>query len=265
MAIDPEYGVPLTADELNSQIPTSILYAVTPDNKFVPVKATEDGTLAVDATFEGSITVGEIGAPDKDPFIYGTSLTQPIGGVFQDTNPSLTAGKQGAVRLTQFRAFHVNLRDSSGVEIDPATEATATSILTALDQFTFASGRLVIDGSQVTQPISGSVSVSNFPAVQPVSGTVAVSNFPAVQPISATSLPLPTNAAQETGGNLASIKSGIDTLNSLVPSVYDYISLNYSGNNLTQAKFYLGGPSGTLISTLTLMYTGNNLTSVQKS
>lgn len=47
--------------------------------------------------------------------------------------------------------------------------------------------------------------VDNFPATQPVSGTVAVSNFPATQPVSAVALPLPANAAQETGGNLATI------------------------------------------------------------
>jgi hypothetical protein len=34
---------------------------------------------------------------------------------------------------------------------------------------------------------------------------VSVSNFPATQPVSAASLPLPTNASKETGGNLASI------------------------------------------------------------
>jgi hypothetical protein len=56
-----------------------------------------------------------------------------------------------------------------------------------------------------TQPVSGTVAVSNFPATQPVSGSVSVSNFPATQPISAVSLPLPANAAQETGGNLATL------------------------------------------------------------
>lgn len=44
-----------------------------------------------------------------------------------------------------------------------------------------------------------SFSVSNFPATQPVSGTF----FQATQPVSAVSLPLPSNAAAETGGNLA--------------------------------------------------------------
>jgi hypothetical protein len=37
------------------------------------------------------------------------------------------------------------------------------------------------------------------------SGNVAVSNFPTIQPITATNLPLPSNAAQEIGGNLDSI------------------------------------------------------------
>ncbi len=43
---------------------------------------------------------------------------------------------------------------------------------------------LPVDGSGVTQPVSGTISVSNFPATQPVSGTIAVSNFPATQPVS---------------------------------------------------------------------------------
>lgn len=68
--------------------------------------------------------------------------------------------------------------------------------------------RIRVDGSGVTQPVSGSVAVSNFPATQPVSGTVAVSgsvevtndvgnplpvsgtvavsNFPATQAVSGT-------------------------------------------------------------------------------
>ena len=53
-------------------------------------------------------------------------------------------------------------------------------------------GRLKVDGSAVTQPVSGTVGVSNFPATQTVSGTVGVtgtigvSNFPATQSVSGT-------------------------------------------------------------------------------
>jgi len=46
-----------------------------------------------------------------------------------------------------------------------------------------ATGAALVDGSAVTQPVSGTVSVSNFPATQPVSGTVSVSNFPASQAV----------------------------------------------------------------------------------
>jgi len=43
------------------------------------------------------------------------------------------------------------------------------------------SGRLPVDGSGVTQPVSGTF----WQATQPVSGTVSVGNFPATQPVRA--------------------------------------------------------------------------------
>ena len=65
---------------------------------------------------------------------------------------------------------------------------------------------------------------------------------------------------------VADIKTELQTLNSLIPSVYDYISLSYTGSNLTTVLFKIGGSGGTTISTLTLVYDGNNnLTSVTKS
>lgn len=42
-------------------------------------------------------------------------------------------------------------------------------------------------------------------------GNITVTNFPVVQAISATALPLPANAAKETGGNLDAISSGVGT------------------------------------------------------
>jgi hypothetical protein len=86
---------------------------------------------------------------------------------------------------------------------------------------TLVSGRIPVDGSGVTQPVSGtvaldsaslaalenisvtfpatqnvnvtnaglSVSVSNLPATQPVSGSVSVSNLPATQPVSLATAP----------------------------------------------------------------------------
>lgn len=89
------------------------------------------------------------GAVDESAFTYGTSIEQPVGGVYQDTSPTLAAGETGAVRLTEYRAFHVNLRDSNGIEVNPATEATSTSILSALGNFNFSGGSLVVTTSGV--------------------------------------------------------------------------------------------------------------------
>lgn len=64
-----------------------------------------------------------------------------------------------------------------------------------------------------------------------------------------------------------SIVAGLQTINSLVPDVYDYISLSYGTTNLLgTAVFKNGGSGGTTVSTLALGYDGSdNLTSVTKS
>ncbi len=61
------------------------------------------------------------------------------------------------------------------------------------------------------------------------------------------------------------IKTELQKLNSLVPAVYDYISLGYTGSNLTTVVFKTGGSGGTTVSTLTLNYTGSQLDTVTKT
>jgi len=184
----PQFGVPLSPNQINPELPFYPVYGVTPSDRYIPISITENGYLNVNATFSGSITIGQIGIVDESSFIFGTSLQQPIGGVYQDTNPTLAPGETGAVRLTQYRAFHTNLRYSDGTEVLPSTEATSVSI-----------------------------------------------------------------------------NQGIETLNSLVPSVYDYIALSYTGSNLTTAVYKFGGASGTVVSTLNIVYDiNNNITSVTR-
>lgn len=58
----------------------------------------------------------------------------------------------------------------------------------------------------------------------------------------------------------------LQTINSLVPSKFDYISLSYTLGNVTTVVYKNGGAGGTTISTLTLAYDGSgNLTSVTKT
>lgn len=75
------------------------------------------------------------GVADKTTFTYGTTAELPIGGVFQDTSPTLTAGQTGAVRLTTNRGFHVNLRDAAGNEkLGQLTMANSIPVAIASDQ-----------------------------------------------------------------------------------------------------------------------------------
>lgn len=54
-------------------------------------------------------------------------------------------------------------------------------------------------------------------------------------------------------------------LNGMIPSTYDYISLSYTGSDLTGVVFRIGGALGTTIATLVLAYSGGNLVSVTKT
>ena len=75
---------------------------------------------------------------------------------------------------------------------------------------------------------------------------------------------LPSGAA--TSAKQDDVITELETLNSLVPSVYDYISLSYTDGNLTGVVFKTGGSGGDTVSTLTLVYDGSdNLTSVTKT
>ena len=54
-------------------------------------------------------------------------------------------------------------------------------------------------------------------------------------------------------------------LTALVPTEYDYISLAYSGANLTTVVYKTDGASGATVATLTLAYTGTTLDSITRS
>jgi hypothetical protein len=136
----PQFGAPLAPDQVNPELPFYPIYGVNPSNKYIPISIDSMGRLNVNATLSGSVTIGEIGNPDESSFSYGATLEQTVGGVYQDTNPTLPSGTQGAVRLTQYRAFHVNLRDSSGIEISPSLESTQLAVKADLDKFQFSTG-----------------------------------------------------------------------------------------------------------------------------
>jgi hypothetical protein len=60
---------------------------------------------------------------DKTAFTEGTTHMAPIGGVFNDI-PGADPGEDvaAAARITPKRALHVNLRNNSGIQVDPLTD-----------------------------------------------------------------------------------------------------------------------------------------------
>lgn len=116
----------------------------------------DQGTLDSNVTLVGDVVIGDVVIVD-----------------------GVTGLKSSVVALSGHNA-QVITADVLPLPVGAASEATLLDIEEDLDQFTFASNRLLVDGSQVTQPIS------------------------------AVSLPLPTGAATEI--TLASIDSKLNTL-----------------------------------------------------
>ena len=122
------------------------------------------------------------------------------------------------------------------------------------------------DGDSVI--VYGTQSGTSGGTLQPLKlnsdGTVPVTGafYQSVQPISATSLPLPTNAAKENGGNLDSINSNLINFNNtpvqtvqLFTKAYDSLVASYPTSTQEVYQTYVGGLSGTLQQTITINYT----------
>lgn len=132
-------------------------------------KLSLDGNYSYKIERRGTLDVSPPAPPPITPN-QGDALTAVLGTI---DDASLMSDTDGGTLSSRLRGTNKMLRD-------------------IYDQ---TNHRFKVDGSGVTQPVSGSVSVSNLPASQAVTGTVAVSNLPATQPVSAASLPLPTGAA----------------------------------------------------------------------
>lgn len=228
-------------------------------------------------------------ASDQSAIPISGTITGTISGnvtVVQPTGSNLhVVVDSGTIAATQSGTWNIN--NISGTVSLPtgastsALQTTGNTSLSSIDShipagLTVTSTRLLVDGSGVTQPVSGSVSVSNFPATQPVSGTVTANQggtwtvqpgntanttawkvdgsavtqpvsgtfFQATQPISAAALPLPSGAstsALQTTGN-----TSLSSIDSHIPSGLTVTStrLLVDGSGVTQPV------SGTVTATI---------------
>lgn len=161
-------------------------------------KPNANGRAAASASRPVALSTEDKASIDAITAAFGTTEfypeTQPVSG---------TVAVSGSVAVTGtfWQATQPVSVASLPLPTGAATETTLAAIQTALG------GTLTVDGSGVTQPVSGTVGIS---------GSVAVTGtfWQATQPVSAASLPLPSGAAtsanQSTAnGLLTSIDSAL--------------------------------------------------------
>lgn len=121
------------------------------------------------------------------------------------------------------------------------------------------------DGATAAKQDTGNSSLASIDGKTPAlnSGRVPVDGSGVTQPVSAASLPLPSGAA--TAANQTTANTSLAAIAGLSIPAHDWIGLTYTGTNLTGVQYRTGGASGTIVGTLTLAYSGSNLTSVTKS
>jgi hypothetical protein len=157
------------------------------------VDASGNLKVNIEASSGGTTTVVQPSGANLHVDVDNFPSTQPVSGTVSVNNFPVTQPVSGTLVA--------EIEGHAGAVLDGTAGTPSIGVLTVQGV-----------GGGTPQPVSGTVSVSNFPATQPVSGTVSVNNFPATQPVSAAALPLPTNAAQETSGNLATIASNTTTI-----------------------------------------------------
>jgi hypothetical protein len=160
--IPPQYGVPLDASDLKSSIPVSILYGVTPTNQFIPIKLDANGQLLVTSTGP-VVPVGLVQVEGRGPGMYigdvnaaGEFITR--ARIVDGSNNSI-GSLANPLRIDPVGTTTQPVSVSSlPLPTGAATEATLAGIRADLTNLTYdGSNRLIVNGSQVTQPIVGTV------------------------------------------------------------------------------------------------------------
>lgn len=229
----------------------------------------------------GGGSSGGASANDGDSYAVSVSPFAPSGGFFQTvaTVGPLASGKQGMAQMTAYRAFHINLRNSSGAEIG------------------ITGAPLKVDGSAVTQPVSAAslplptgastsakqaaLGVAGTPStdvlsIQGVSGGFALpvsgTFWQATQPVSAASLPLPalasTSTKQSDGTQKTQVVDGSGNVIAATANALNVQCANCSGSGVSavdESAFTAGttasAPSGGFFQTTA---TSNPLTNGQQ-
>lgn len=181
----------------------------------------------------------------------------------------------GPLTDTQLRATPVPISGTVATGGLTDTQLRATPVpVSGTVTITDGSGPVTVDGTviatQGTTPWTSSLDAATLAALESVSvqngagaaavniqdggnsitvdGTVTVAN-PGLTDAQLRAVPVPVSGT-------VTVNQPVTTkeLNQLVPFQYDFVDLNYTGDDVTQVLYRVGGSGGTLVATLTLVY-----------
>lgn len=187
--------------------------------------------------------------------ISDNSLVKPVRSILAAKKPN---GTYTNIDATAGGNLKVSIEEVDG-GADIATETTLDAINTKLVSGTDIGDVTVNNGSGAS-----AVNIQDGGNSITVDGTVSATQSGTwdINNVSGT-VSLPTGAS--TSANQTTANTLLGGIAGFTPAVYDYISLTYTGDDLTGVVFKSGGSGGTTVSTLTLAYAGGVLTSVTKT
>lgn len=172
----PPQGQALAGASMPVVLPAAQITTLTPPTTVTVQQSTAANLNMTCANCSGSGASGT----DGGGFTAGSSVFAPGGGFFQTaaTSNPLTTGQWGTFQVTANRALFTNLRNASGTEIGTPTTPIQVSLANTATNAT----AVKVDGSGVTQPVSGTVAFSNSSLAVTNTGTFAtqVTSLPAL-------------------------------------------------------------------------------------
>lgn len=185
------------ASEAKLEAVRLLVAAVGTEATLAAILALLSDPLARDVTDRAARLVGHV-TVDSAPAVTGTvAVSNMIAAVETGLAKDATLTARLPAALTAGGGVKTGLTDAL---------PSGTNTVGKVDQGVAGASAWKVDGSAVTQPVSGSVAVSNFPATVDVAdranrlaGHVQVDNFPSTQPVSGTVAVSNMIAAVETG------------------------------------------------------------------
>lgn len=196
----------------------------------------------------------------------GTIYTATSGGTAGGGDGAILDGVSSAIKATVLdytnsNPLAVRLTDTSGDNLAVATSALQTTGNTSLSTIAGAVAGTEMQVDVLTMPTT-TVQATNLD-IRDLTSTDVVTVTGGAGQTADVKITLDSEAVVIGAGSAAIGK--IIRSNVLVPADYDYVSLSYTGDNLTGVVFKTGGSGGSTVATLTLAYTGSRLDSVTKT